>query len=193
MSSLLRACLSSVLPASLVAVPVATFLAESMGWSWVPTFGVLVVSLAGFWVAMQLRADRLSGGRAKLQDPCFGPLERQGAGPWWGAVALESQPGLLPISIEAGARGPSDAQRQRFVELKERFSELQGPLRESLEALVEGACEQDRSQLVSLEMLTEEADAIFMTAWSVLLAEGGSATFNVPLRLEERDEHTSAA
>lgn len=193
MSSLLRACLSSVLPAALIAVPLATFLAESLGWSWVPTFAGIGAVLSGYWVAMHSREDRREAGRKRLQDPCFGALERQGSGPWWGAVALESQPGLLPISIDAGKTGPSELQRQRFVELKSRFAELEAPLRAALNDLAEGADLPERSQLVSLEMLAEEADAIFMTAWSVLLAEGGSATFSVPLRLEERPEQTSAA
>lgn len=193
MPSFLRASLSSVLPAALIAVPVATFLAESQGWPWVPTFAALGALLSGLWVLMQTREDRVEAGRKRLQDPCFGPLERQGTGPWWGSVALESQPGLLPISIDADTGGPTELQRQHFVELKERFAELEGPLRAALQDLAEGAEKPERSQLVSLEMLAEEADDIFMTAWSVLLEEGGSATFTVPVRLEERPEATSVA
>lgn len=182
-SFLTRYILVPLLPSALVAAPVASFLAESTGLAWTGTFIVLNLALLGVWGIAKRREEGSASVGDRIADPCFGELERRGDGPWWGSVALDCMPGLLPVSIEAGSDGPSESQRERFLDLQQRLPELLEPLRASLGQEVKGAESEDRSQLISLELMVDQAEAAIVTAWSVILEEGGSETYTVPLRV----------
>lgn len=184
---LTRYVLAPLLPAALIAAPLASLSAAKTTLTWESAFGALTGVICVAWAAVRLREDRRQWAPSKLSDPCFGKLERRAGGLWWGSVALDNQPGLLPISIEAGPQGPSQEQRERFQFLRQAIGDLDGPLRASLEREVGVSQDASTARLISVELTAEGESPAFMTVWSVDSPAGPSDVYNIPLCAEASD------
>lgn len=184
---LTRYVLAPLLPAALIAAPLASLSAANTTITWDTAFGTLTGVLCVAWAAARLRDDRRERALSKLSDPCFGALERRAGGLWWGSVVLDNQPGLLPISIKAGPKGPSQEQRERFQYLRQAIGDLDGPLRVSLEREADASLDAKAARLVSVEMTAEGESPAFMTTWSVDSSAGASDVYNIPLCAEASD------
>ncbi|MFT7678845.1 MAG: hypothetical protein ACI8QC_002842 [Planctomycetota bacterium] len=184
---LTRYLLAPLLPAALIAAPLASLMSANSTLTWDGAFTGLTIVLCSGWAAARLREDRRNRVHSKLSDPCFGSLERREGGLWWGSVVLENHPGLLPISIEAGPKGPSEEQRERFQFLRHAVGDLDGPLRASLERAVAAPQDASEARLISLELLPEGEGPAFMTTWSLGSEGGSSDVFNIPLSAQASD------
>ena len=97
---------------------------------------ILLVSLGGFflpWVVLVLYVPLTRALRAReLEDPVFGRIRREKRGLWRGSEVPFDTAEPIGVAIRAGKRGPNDAHRRAFVELRNRYSELKPSVEETL-------------------------------------------------------------
>lgn len=101
----------------------------------IPYARIGLASLGGFALPFLLAGVVLLGNRraqARLrEDPVFGPLRFRPPRWWHGTVRLEDADEIRVV-ISAGRAGPSDADRQAYLDLRRRYAELKPAVAEAL-------------------------------------------------------------
>jgi len=105
-----------------------------------PHTKISLVSLGGFllpWIVLGVCVPMRRWRPREREDPVFGRIRLLKRGTWRGGDVRFDTADPIGVAIRADKRGPADAHRRAFVELRSRYDELKPSIEETLFAVYE--------------------------------------------------------